>query len=217
MNDHVNSRYQINITGLLIVSIIGLFPYKLFAMNNYKFDIEKLYLQVENHPDLVDVLPDEMGTSFPVPMILKENDSVIIHFSFFHFYMRLTKPTEPREFNISSPRHKTIVKYPELTIIETKPALSKVFGVDWDDSKPIGKYVSDPSIPYEKQVEQEKNFFKLYNSVLPLYIDKPAALNDSNKRMIKEFRALFYDISHAPLLPYYKSLNPDFFSWLEQY
>ena len=30
-----------------------------------------------------------------------------------------------------------------------------------------------------------------------------------------EFKSLFYELSHPPLLPYYKSMNPEFFKWIE--
>jgi hypothetical protein len=186
------------------------------AMNDATFNMKEVYSTVKDHKDLVGVIPDEMGTSFPVPMLEQESGSTVIQMAFFHFYMRMTKPTEPREFRVSSPRQKTIVSYPELEIIETKRAKSSSFGVDWDDSKPAGIYTSDPSVTYEMEDRKFDKFFKLYNSILPLYISKSQVLNESKKQKIKEFKSLFIDLGFSFLMPYYKSLNPDFFRWLDE-
>lgn len=52
--------------------------------------------------------------------------------------------------------------------------------------------------------------------ILPLYINKQASFVENNKELINEFKMIFYEISHPPLLPYYKSLNPEFFQRLEE-
>jgi hypothetical protein len=214
----MNIRFYTSLRSVQIIAfhIILLFSINALAMNDTIFNMEDVYLKVKDHKDLVGVIPDEMGTSFPVPVLVQENDNTVIQMAFFHFYMRMTKPTEPREFRISSPRQKTIVSFPELGIIETKHANSSFFGIDWDDSKPVGKYISDPEVPYEKKLERRARFFELYNLVMPLYIAKSSSLDDSDKQSIKEFKDLFNEIGHPPLIPYYKSLNPEFFKWIDE-
>lgn len=208
--------YFHNIKHLLIIVIILfsflLTPFKLNAMNDTKFDVFGIYNHVKDHADLVNVLPDEMGISFPVPLI-QDDDMLSINMAFFHFYMnRINK----KSYNISSPRHKTIVNYFDGIIVETYAANSASFGVEWDDSKPVGEYIPEPDVSYEQQVKIRKRFFELYNIILPLYINKNNQLNENNKELIFEYKTIFYKISHLPLLPYYKSLNPDFFKWLEK-
>lgn len=187
-----------------------------FSMDNIHFDMKELFEKVKHHPDLYRKIPPQIGTSLPVPIIDDAEGKPVIRMAFFHFYMRMTKPTEPREFRISSPRQKTIVSYPELNILETKPASSKTFGVDRDDSKPVGKYISDPAISYETKLKRRDRFFKLYDLIMPLYVGGSTPLDDTNKQAIGEFKELFYIIGHSPLIPYYKSLNPDFFRWLDE-
>lgn len=181
------------------------------AMSDQHLDLKKLYHQVKNHKDLVDVIPDEIGISFPVP-IAAGDAGIAMKFVFFHYYMKMKKP---REFSISSPRYRTVAGS-KGEIIETKAVTSKSFGVDWDDSKPIGEYVSDPSVPYEKKLEREDRFFLLYGRILPLF-QSNSVQHEEQRNMIKEFRSLFIELGHQPLIPYYKSLNPEFFLWLEQY
>lgn len=181
-------------------------------MNDTTFDLYGIYKHVKDHEDLVNVLPDEMGTSFPIPLV-QDNDVLNIKMVFFHFYMRRSNE---KLYRISSPRHKTIVNFVDGTIVETYAATSKSFGVDWDDSKPVGEYIPEPDVSYEQQVKRRKRFFALYNIILPLYINKNSQLNENNKELVVEFRTIFYKISHPSLLPYYKSMNPDFFNWLEE-
>ncbi|MFK5914025.1 MAG: hypothetical protein QM484_06595 [Woeseiaceae bacterium] len=198
---------------IIILVLFFLTPIKLIAMNDTTFDMKNIYYHVKDHKDLVNVLPDEAGTSFPVPVILKENNSIVIHMSFFHFYMgRINE----KLYDISSPNHKTIVNYSDGSIIETFPVTSESLGVNWDDSISVGEYIPDPNVSYEQQIEKQKRFFVLYNLVLSLYINKDTLLNEDNKILVDEFKSIFYDISHPPLLPYYKSLNSDFFNWLEE-
>ncbi len=180
-------------------------------MNDTTFDIKKLFLWVKDHPDHSNVLPDELGLSYPVPIILHENNSTIVHMAFFHFYMgRINEAL----YKLTSPRHKTVVRL-DGTIVESHSALSPSFGVDWDDSQYIGEYIPDPNMVNEQRIERRKRYFSLYNEILPLYIAKSDSLSDSEKALVSEFKSIFYIISHPPLLPYYKSLNPDFFNWLE--
>ncbi len=149
-----NEKVQYNI----LLVLFFLIPLKLTAMNNTMFDIEDLYLKVKDHEDLINVLPDEAGTSFPVPIIIKENNSIIVHMAFFHFYMGRTNKST---YYISSPRHKTVVRYSDASIVDTHPALSKSFGINWDDSNSVGEYIPDPNISYEQQVKRRKRLYAL--------------------------------------------------------
>ena len=181
-------------------------------MNDSSNNIKDIYLKVKDHPDLIDVIPDEMGVSFPVPMIKEKKDASEVYMVFFHFYMRMA---QPNEFVISSPRYKTTVKYDDASIIATEKITSKLLGVDWDDSKPVGKYLSDPAVPYEKQIERRERFFALYDRITSYYIAGKSSLDGDEKKNMLEFKSLFYELSHPPLLPYYKSMNPEFFKWIE--
>lgn len=95
-------------------------------MNDPEFDMKKIYHYVKNHKDLVNILPDELGTSFPVPIVLNEGDSTIIQMSFFHLYMGGINESL---YDIASPNHKTLVRYLDGSIVDTQPATSKSFGM----------------------------------------------------------------------------------------
>lgn len=189
---------------------------RVLAMNDITFNMKEVFEKVRFHPDFENVLPDETATSLPVPLLVQQNGATEIRMVFFHYYMTKNSATGINTSSISPPWQKTIVRYPELTIVETKSATSKSFGVDWDDSKPVGEYVADPDISYDQIVEQRDRFFSLYDKILPLYIAKASSLSDGAKQDIKEFNSLFREVGFPSLMPYYKSLNPDFFQWLDQ-
>ena len=193
-----------------------IFTNSIVAMNDKTFDIENVYSVVKDHKDLVNVIPDEMATSFPVPIFADKNNNKKTQFKFFHYYMTRSSASGPGKSIISSPRQITLVSYPELSIIKTEKASSQSFRVEWDDSKPVGEYVSNADISVEKKIERRKKFFKLYNYILPLYISNSISHNENDKKSLKEFIELFQLLGHPPLYPYYKSLNPDFFQWLDE-
>ncbi len=181
-------------------------------MSDTTFDILGIYNHVKDHEDLVDVLPDEMGASFPVPVIPGDDVSQI-RMSFFHFYVRRVDADLAA---ISSPQHMTTVDYSDGSIVKSYPVTSASFGVNWDDSKPVGERLRDPKLSFEEAMRDRARFFELYGQILPLYLNKNTPLNGSNKTLVKEFKPIFYDISFPPLLPYYQSMSPPFFLWLEE-
>jgi len=185
-------------------------------MADKPIEMKQVYLTVKDHKDLVGVMPDEMATSLPVPMLLEDNGSTRLQFVFFHYYMTRNSVSGPDTSNISAPRRKTIVNYPELKIINTEKATSLSFGINWDDSKPVGTYTDDPAISYDQIVKKQDRFFKLYDLILRDYISKSTSSSTYAKKDVKEFVALFGEVGFPSLMPYYISLNPDFFRWLDE-
>lgn len=183
-------------------------------MNNATFNTKKLIEDVGVKLRTNRVVPVGVTTSYPVPIQLEENGAKVLYMVFFNFSIKLIKPTDPKESLVYAPFQKIIISYPELNIISVQRVTSANFGIKWDDSEAVGKIVSDPKYLGEAGFKQLDRFYELYDHILPLYLSKPAIIDHSLKLEINEFLTLFNYFGNSPLLPYYRSLNPDFFQWL---
>ncbi len=76
----------------------------------------------------------------------------------------------------------------------------------------------DYSVPSAKTAKEQgellKQYETAYEAVRMFAFDEK--MDESQKKQLKEFYQLMSRTIPAGLMPYYKSLSPDFFKWIEQ-
>lgn len=157
-------------------------------------------------------LPDELGLSFPVPLVRRNLMEKKTHIVFFHFYMR--REGKGR-YGISSPRYRSVFDFDTGKLQKLNKVRSMDFGIKFADDAPIGTYTPPPNLSVDQYNQMKSRLFSLFDRVIPIYERGGPSYTQEETLLIREFRKLFACLAHTPLIPYYNALNPDFFHWLK--
>jgi hypothetical protein len=164
---------------------------------------------VESHPFRIERITEESVLSWPVPV--KKADYMFLAF----FYYPAGGPISDRK--IWPPYYRVLADTELLVEIQFTPVEPKDFGINIPGNKPLGKQelsdLGDISMSeYQALVDQ---LYRLVDQMIPLYLESAATLGNRGRDVVRQFHKLFQKLSPKPLLPFYRALNPDFFSWID--
>lgn len=167
-------------------------------MSSARLPMSELLLRLDTLPE-AKRLPDELARSFPIP-------GTVPSLQFLGFYKRGRPPAPPQ---ISAPKYLLTADAEKICWTAIKEVTSASFGISHDDLLPIGVHKFDQPLTMDEFKAKRARLYECYDQLLPIYgkgkkLEGPRA----------EFLKLFLFLSEKPLLPYLRSLNPDFFRWL---
>jgi hypothetical protein len=149
-------------------------------------------------------LPLETSLSFPIPVI--EGKTVQMS----AFYYGVLRPTGMGSSIAMPPKVRLVATYPEGRILRLEQDTTRNLFPGIQDIPVPERTKGDAVVPGER-ARNRKALFDAYPDILELF-------RNGNNDMIKraDFRRLFALVVSVQLMPYYRALNPIFFSWLEQ-
>ena len=100
-------------------------------------NIETISKYMFGNPGVTKNLPDELGMSYPVPIIGQDDSDKHTLMAFFYFYRTGFPPGPP---DAHAPKYVSRVNLETREIVVFHAVTSKDFGIDRDDTKALGKY-----------------------------------------------------------------------------
>ena len=168
---------------------------------------------MRGNPGVLEKLPDELGMSYPVPLIRQNDSGKQIVLIFFYFNRTGFPPGPPDAY---APKYISDINLETREIVEFHSVTSKDFGIIRDDKKSLGKFQYINNYTMDEFLQFESRFYQLYDQILPYYIKSESVLSGKQAQQVNEFLQLFSMIVPKIMQPYYKALNPAFFDWLAQ-
>lgn len=163
--------------------------------------------------DLMDIadgrsgLPDDSGgMSFPVPQKLGGELSVAIFF--------FGTSAAGGKFRIYPPHHLMQLDPRSGEVRHFEARTPDQFGVNDAPGQPIAVSEIRPGTGGEYQLKRTR-FLEISPSVWELYSAGSKKIAAHEVALVREYIALFNDVAKASLIPYYKAVAADFFTWLD--
>jgi hypothetical protein len=193
--------------ALLILAIISI---------ESRSEMEKIYAvkelvgAIEANPVVLRQIPDELALSFPIPIYYFNRFLM----AFMYFRKVGFPPARPKVY---PPEYWVIIDPETKDIVELTTAKPEYIQITYLPNQPLGEHKLSLPLSVKEYLEKKAMLYDLYDCILPLYKTAKNSLAEDEKQAIHQFYNIFNLLSEKPLLPFYRALNPDFFSWLESY
>jgi hypothetical protein len=96
---------------------------------------------------------------------------------------------------------------------ERRDVVPRDLGISEEPGKFAGLHVLAKGMTADEYVDRRKRLFELYDVLAGAFIR--AEERSRYARQALEFRTLFFQLSEAPLAPYYRAVGRDFFGWID--
>jgi len=145
----------------------------------------------------------ETALSLPIPVL--QDDSLYLT----AFYYGVKRVAGPGTGQAMPPVVRLSATYPEGRLLSFLHRKVEELFPGLPASGVLGPLTGGQATPNDR-IQARRALFAAYSRILELYQKKKSAPAER-----KEFTKAFYEVAEPALLPYYRSLNPDFFGWLE--
>jgi SMI1 / KNR4 family (SUKH-1) len=171
------------------------------------FSVEALIESINNHPFRGEVITLESALSLPT-LSIKNSET---YFEF--FFYPIGGPRGNRQ--IWPPYYRVISPASDLENIEYQPIEPNELEQSISSDEPLGLEVIDdqPRSEYEAQL---KTLYDLAEQLIDIYPKAIEIQSEEDRQVISNFSQHFRQLEQQSLLPAHKSLNPEFFQWLEK-
>ncbi len=160
----------------------------------------ELYQRVKQYRFKIADLPREAGQGYPVPVYRDGRLWLAVPF--------FTSTGAPRQ-----PRHLFPPRWIVLIDAEKGEEI-KLGRPEVKNEEAAGVHTLPPEIDLAGLRTREQKMFTLLDTLMPLARDFPDHLTDHQMVSRREYRALWQEIAQKPLLPFYRQLNPRWFSYM---
>lgn len=150
------------------------------------------------------------GMTFALPIPRKESSRLQI-------VLLLYRESTKKGDETIHPPHRIVVIDPQNgRVLKNEPCTAKTFGLDQAAGAPVVGFGLDPGMSAEVFWKRHDRFMEISPEVWKLYGSGATGLPQQSRALIKEFSRIFNSIAKKPLLPYYRAVVPDFFTWLDE-
>ncbi len=174
-----------------------------------KSKVEELYVQTRSHPVYQHLFSLESVLSYPVPSSRESGT-----FLRFLVYRRgRTRPGQPGQ--VYRPYAHLSIEYPSGRLAE----YSDLRFTEGAPASPTAELIGETPNPattdlsFDEIVSMRSDLFTAIEAVMPLMGKR--TLTTQEQSSVVKCRELFETLVETGLLPYYRTLNPDFFELLE--
>ena len=150
----------------------------------------------------------ESAHSLPVPIV--RPDGIALAF----FWYPVGGPAMNRF--VVAPTWRTEISLVAPDQIRFAPVQPWELGLDVEPKTQLGKPTIGGSIPTVEMKALRAELYQLIDEIIQFYLKPHPELSEVEKEHARRFHALFHRMAIVLLLPAYRSLNPDFFTWLDQ-
>ncbi|HDM78583.1 MAG TPA: hypothetical protein ENG51_19290 [Deltaproteobacteria bacterium] len=172
--------------------------------------IKELIQVVEANQQVQEMIPDELARSYPV--LVRKNGKYLVAFMFF---FKKGMPPDPPQ--ISTPRYLLLADPVTGEVVSLTRVTPSDFGIDLPESKPLGVHTLGKKMTMDEFLEMKSQLISLYDEVFGIYRNYEGSVSPEERKVLSNFVRLFDILVEKPLLPFYKALNPEFFSWLKKH
>jgi hypothetical protein len=145
----------------------------------------------------------ETALSLPVPMFPEGRLALAV------FYYGVKRGAGPGKSHAMPPVARVSATYPEARLLLFAHCQAQELFPGLPVSGDLGPLAGVQAVPGDRY-QQRRALFAAYGKIMELYHEKKGSRAER-----KAFAAAFTRVAEAPLLPFYRALNPDFFDWLE--
>jgi len=152
-------------------------------------------------------MPDGgVGNSLPVMTKAGSIFKIVV------FWFRISPQFKPD--NIYPPHRIIFLNPVDGKLLEDAPCTPKGLGMNKSSDSP-DKYIPI-SLTWDEYSEKKDKFYRLSPMVWMAFESERTKYDQQTVAFIKEYYTAFLSIESKALLPYYHSVAPDFFKWLNQ-
>ncbi len=188
-------------------------------MANTILSIADLTQRVEQSAAIRSLIPETFRLSLWVPVLQSATCNLYLAAFYYETPVALGRPRKiyrPSRQIVVDPQSGRLVGYSDAAYADFAPELTTAETAG--DPRPVVGEVGPKDVPARSIEELQALFQKLYSAydrILSLCFQPNDQLSLPDRADIKEFALLFDRLVEPGLKPFYQSLNPIFFAWLE--
>ncbi len=173
--------------------------------------VETLYQKTRQHPAIKSLVALESMLSYPIPY--QNAEKMYLRFLFFGKDRQMNEAGKRKLYR---PHARVSVTYPEGQLVEYMALSFEIGEAITRLGEAIGEYphAAMARLDFKEAKARRTSLFYYTQQIIPLYgrVD----LKPVEREVIQAYRGTLEQVAEPPLRPYYETLSPVFFSWLNK-
>jgi hypothetical protein len=150
--------------------------------------------------------PLETFQSYPIPV--RSNGALLVRFLYG------PQQARPRMVDLTVPTHVAEIDGRSGRLIGIRRFRPADFGLQDSPGSPLGTDTLPPGVSTEEYLAQRVRLLRAYDILLPAYSSGGVPDSEEVRKAAVEFRLLFPLVAERPMLPIYRAVAADFFTWI---
>jgi hypothetical protein len=151
--------------------------------------------------------PIETFESYPIPV--REHGKLLVLFLYGSQHAR------PGAIELTVPAHVARFDAATARLVSIERFAPKRHGLDLTPGDPIGAHTLRPGVSADDYRAQRDVLLRDYDLLLPAFARDERNPSNETRAAAAEFRSLFPQLAQAPILPMYRAVGAEFFTWID--